>query len=287
MHPIRPPEPSSIPQQSPAEASSLPRSSAAAPNPPMQPAQTASAQQSSPQPEPPPVPPPQHESGSPPEGSHAPAVPRPTRGISPLQQALGRRPRVLLAASGSVAAIKFHIVARGLVEWAELRAVSTRSALHFLDRPALPVEMPLFTDEDEWRRWSRLGDSVLHIELRKWADVMVIAPLSANTLAKMASGICDNLLTSVVRAWDFSKPLLLAPAMNTHMWTSPFTARHLAILEGLGAQLVSPVSKKLACGDVGTGAMAEPASIEAAIRAVVTAMRADKRVAVEAGPSKP
>ncbi|CAI7736554.1 unnamed protein product [Closterium sp. NIES-53] len=290
MLPIRPPGYSStLPQQFSQGDHPLPDSSvgaAAVSIPTMQPPPTVSAQQSSLQPEPPPVPP-QQESGSPPEGSHAPAVPRPTRGISPLQQALGRRPRVLLAASGSVAAIKFHIVARGLVEWAEVRAVSTRSALHFLDRPALPVEMPLFTDEDEWRQWNRLGDSVLHIELRKWADVMVIAPLSANTLAKVASGICDNLLTSIVRAWDFGKPLLLAPAMNTHMWTSPFTARHVAILEGLGAELVSPVSKRLACGDVGTGAMAEPASIEAAVRQAIAAMRAEKRQALEAGPSKP
>jgi len=65
---------------------------------------------------------------------------------------------------------------------------------------------------------------VLHIDLAKWADIFVIAPCSANTLAKLAYGICDNLLTSVARAWDADRPLVIAPAMNTHMWTHPHTA---------------------------------------------------------------
>ncbi len=64
-------------------------------------------------------------------------------------------------------------------------------------------------DEDDWRSWKTVGDDVLHIELRRWADIMVIAPLSANTLAKVANGLCDNLLTCVVRAWDWQKLLLV------------------------------------------------------------------------------
>ena len=65
-------------------------------------------------------------------------------------------------------------------------------------------------DEEEWHVWQAKGDPVLHIDLRKWADLLVIAPLSANTLAKTAQGLCDNCLTSVVRAWDFRKPLLVS-----------------------------------------------------------------------------
>ena len=66
-------------------------------------------------------------------------------------------------------------------------------------------------DEDEWRAWRQVGDEVLHIELRRWADALVLAPLSANTLAKAAGGLCDNLLTCVVRAWDFgTRPLLVS-----------------------------------------------------------------------------
>lgn len=96
-----------------------------------------------------------------------------------------RRPRVLLAASGSVAAIKFEGLCRCVAEWADVRAVATASALHFIDRASFPGGVPLYTDEDEWSRWGRVGDEVLHIELRRWADALVVAPLSANTLAKV------------------------------------------------------------------------------------------------------
>jgi phosphopantothenoylcysteine decarboxylase len=95
------------------------------------------------------------------------------------------KPRIILAASGSVAAIKFGILADSLSDWAEVRAVATKSALHFIDRLSLPPSVKLYTDEDEWSSWSKIGDDVLHIELRKWADAMVVAPLSANTLAKV------------------------------------------------------------------------------------------------------
>ncbi|KXZ53881.1 hypothetical protein GPECTOR_6g799 [Gonium pectorale] len=149
--------------------------------------------------------------------------------------------------------------------------------------PAAPrgfCPCPCPQDEAEWRQWRSVGDPVLHIELRRWADVLLVAPLSANSLAKMAGGMADNLLTCVVRAWDFRKPLLLAPAMNTAMWASPFTARHLETLQQVGAaaggapgggvRVIPPVSKRLACGDEGTGAMASPEDIAIACRAAVT-----------------
>ncbi|CAL4952175.1 unnamed protein product [Urochloa decumbens] len=172
-----------------------------------------------------------------------------------------RRPRVLLAASGSVAAIKFEGLCRSVAEWADVRAVATASALHFIDRASFPAAVPLYTDDHEWSCWGRVGDEVLHIELRRWADALVIAPLSANTLAKIAGGLCDNLLTCVVRAWDYGKPVYVAPAMNTFMWENPFTARHLGIVRELGMSVIPPVTKRLACGDHGNGAMAEPSEI--------------------------
>ncbi|KAL2928299.1 Phosphopantothenoylcysteine decarboxylase, partial [Bienertia sinuspersici] len=95
-----------------------------------------------------------------------------------------RRPRILLAASGSVAAIKFGNLCHCFSEWAEVKAVATKSALHFIDTLTIPEDVTFYTDEDEWSSWSKIGDNVLHIELRKWADIMVIAPLSANTLGK-------------------------------------------------------------------------------------------------------
>ena len=80
-------------------------------------------------------------------------------------------------------------------------------------------------------------------------------------------GLCDNLLTSVVRAWDWeAKPLLIAPAMNTAMWTSPLTGKHLEFLKSLGAGVVPPIAKALACGDVGMGAMAEPEEVAVAVK---------------------
>jgi phosphopantothenoylcysteine decarboxylase len=95
--------------------------------------------------------------------------------------------------------------------------------------------------------------------------VFVVAPLSADTLAKLAAGLCDNLLTSVARAWDWAKPFVVAPAMNTAMWEHPVTARQLAELVRWGVRVVPPVSKALACGDVGNGALAPIDSIVAAV----------------------
>src|SRR5213078_3318118 len=109
--------------------------------------------------------------------------------------------------------------------------------------PSAPVRNSdvVFLDDDEWpgrtegRRYQS-SDTVLHIELRRWADLFLIAPLDANTLAKLACGLADNCLTCVWRAWDPERPTLLAPAMNTLMWEHPLTTRHLGQLaEAAGA----------------------------------------------------
>ena len=161
-----------------------------------------------------------------------------------------------------------------------LKVVATKAAKHFfnweelkkdLSSPSVSIEF--HSDEEEWRDWKKVGDPVLHIELRRWADILVIAPCSANTLAKLANGLCDDLLSCIVRAWDFKDPnkrLIIAPAMNTMMWESPFTQKHLETLVELGGgtmddqkrvQIIGPVEKTLACGDVGNGAMASPEDI--------------------------
>ncbi|CAL5222125.1 g4443 [Coccomyxa viridis] len=181
-----------------------------------------------------------------------------------------KRPRVLLGVSGSVAAIKVPIIAKLLSEFCEVIVIATdasRKLLHVVQLEAM--HLPVKGDEEEWREWKEVGDPVLHIELRRWADCLVIAPLSANTLAKCAQGLCDNLLTCVFRAWDFSRPLLVAPAMNTFMWDSPFTGAQLEVLQKLGVSIIPPISKKLACGDVGNGALAEPAAIAEAVRGAI------------------
>lgn len=88
--------------------------------------------------------------------------------------------------------------------------ISTKSGLYFFTQSQLPQAVgPIAGDEDEWHDWKAAGDPVLHIELRRWADVYVVAPLSANSLAKLATGLCDNLVTCVARAWDFNRPMLV------------------------------------------------------------------------------
>ncbi|XP_055984754.1 phosphopantothenoylcysteine decarboxylase isoform X2 [Sorex fumeus] len=114
--------------------------------------------------------------------------------------------------------------------------------------------------------WKCRTDPVLHIELRRWADLLLVAPLDANTLGKVASGICDNLLTCVIRAWDRSKPLLFCPAMNTAMWEHPITAQQVSQLKAFGYTEIPCVSKKLVCGDQGLGAMAEVDTIVDKVR---------------------
>ncbi|CAM8894198.1 unnamed protein product [Rhodiola kirilowii] len=173
-----------------------------------------------------------------------------------------RKPRILLAACGSVAAMKFGHLCRCFSEWAEVKAVATEAALNFIDRNTIPRDVVLHTEEFDWCTWSKLGDEVVHIELRRWADIMVIAPLSANTLAKIAGGLCDNLLTCIVRAWDYSKPVFIAPSMHSFMWSNPFTEKHMEAVDELGMSLIPPVSQR----GSGTGAMAEPCHIYSTVR---------------------
>jgi phosphopantothenoylcysteine decarboxylase len=215
---------------------------------------------------------------------------------------------VLLGVTGSVAAILTpDLYARLKQAGHEVKVVATRAALYFFDPAALdpldpsrPERNPevVVLDEDEWpgsgagRRWQR-GDPVLHIRLRRWADLLVIAPLDANTLAKLAGGLADNCLTCVWRAWEPARPVVLAPAMNTHMWEHPLTGRHLRQLAadaGAGAleagldlngvmrrineacprlRLVPPQVKLLADGDFGVGGLAPLDEVVAAVAALL------------------
>jgi phosphopantothenoylcysteine decarboxylase len=117
-----------------------------------------------------------------------------------------------------------------------------------------------FTDEDEWQAWTERNDPVLHIELKKISSYLLIAPLSANTMGKIANGLCDNLLTSIVRCWDLKKPksVLVAPAMNTFMYEHPLTEIQEKVLrDTLGFIIIPTIFKILMCGDEGMGAMAD------------------------------
>jgi len=171
---------------------------------------------------------------------------------------------VLIGCSGSVASVKLEPLVASIKSWLEnasIKVILTESAQHFTAVRECTEAVQYYTDADEWAAWSKLGDDVLHIELGKWADVMLIAPLSANTLAKIANGLCDNLLTCTVRAWDINKPLLFAAAMNTRMLEHPITKPHIDTLISWGYTEIPTVSKLLACGDKGNGAMAEVKTI--------------------------
>ncbi|GAN10121.1 phosphopantothenoylcysteine decarboxylase [Mucor ambiguus] len=165
---------------------------------------------------------------------------------------------ILIGATGSIAAIKVPLLVDFFQKHAHInvKVVVTESA-HFFIKD-MEIHCPVYREQDEWNEWKKISDPILHIELRNWADIMVIAPLDANTLGKLANGLCDNLLTCVLRAWDVSKPVVACPAMNTSMWHHPFTVKHLEVLENvLDYKIIQPISKKLACGDTGVGAMAE------------------------------
>ncbi|CAG8450495.1 15274_t:CDS:2 [Funneliformis caledonium] len=179
---------------------------------------------------------------------------------------MSRKVKVLIGATGSVASIKIPILVKSLSQKqnVEIKVVSTDRALHFFDREALTRDLgvQVVTDIDEWKAWSKVSDPVLHIEYRNWADLFIIAPLDANTLGKIANGLCDNLITCILRAWDTNKPVIVCPAMNTYMWEHPFTSNHLEIVKvKLKFDVIDPISKNLACGDTGVGAMAEVATI--------------------------
>jgi len=158
---------------------------------------------------------------------------------------------VLLGVTGSVAAIYTEKLAQAFIDDGhQVRIVLTQAARQF----TTASKFATFTDELEWD-WSKMGDPVQHIELRNWMDVLLIAPLTANTMAKMVNGMCDNLLTSVWLAHG-TKPVIVAPAMNTHMLMHSITQRNICSLLTMGVGIIGPVEKKLACGDVGIGALA-------------------------------
>lgn len=183
---------------------------------------------------------------------------------------------LLLGASGSVAVIKLPLIISSLANHPNLsiRVILTKSATHFLagqspEQPTvaslsfLPNVDSVHQDEDEWiEPWKR-DAKILHIELRRWAHLLAIVPMSANLLAKVTGGLCDDLLTNVIRAWDIdsSNPkratIIAAPSMNSMMWAHPLTAKQIAILndEWGWFEVLPPEVKTLACGDIGQGGM--------------------------------
>lgn len=189
--------------------------------------------------------------------------------------------RLVLGVSGGVAAYKAVYLARRLVEaGAEVQAVMTAGSLRFVGAQSLaavtgrPPVTSLYG-----------GASVSpHTEMAAWADALVVAPATANVLAKTAAGMADDALCATVAA--FAGPVLMAPAMHTEMWEQPAARRSVRRLEQDGRRLVGPVSGALAGGDTGAGRMAEPEEIVRAAAALFDSSLSGLAVLVTAGGTR-
>lgn len=197
-----------------------------------------------------------------------------------------RRPRrsgrrVLLGVTGGVAAYKAALVARSLGEQgADVQVVMTEAATRFVG----PDTFAALTRNPVHRDLFERPDTVLHVRLAHDADVAVVAPATANVLAKLALGLADDLLTSALL--EATCPLVLAPAMHSGMWTNAATVANLRALVDRGAVVVGPLEGPLAAGDHGIGRMAEPETIvEAVLRALGPRDLAGLHVLVTAGPT--
>ena len=188
--------------------------------------------------------------------------------------------RVLLGVSGGIAAYKAAELVRRLRDLgAEVRVVMSKSAAHFVGPATFqalsgnPVRSSL---------WDANAEAAMgHIELARWAQLILIAPASAHTLAKLAHGLSGDLLNTVCLA--SAAPLVVAPAMNQQMYAHAATQANLAQLQARGVRVLGPASGTQACGDVGPGRMLEVAELLEALRG--SALWQGKRVVITAGPT--
>jgi phosphopantothenoylcysteine decarboxylase / phosphopantothenate---cysteine ligase len=167
---------------------------------------------------------------------------------------------VLLGVSGGIAAYKAVLLARLLVTaGAEVQVLMTPTAARFVG----PATFAALTHRSVPTDVMDSPEMMVHVRLAHWADVAVVAPATANTLARLSLGLADDLLSSTLL--EASCPLVLAPAMHTGMWSHPATQTHLGTLAARGATVVGPASGPLAAGDEGIGRMSEPEEIFAAV----------------------
>ena len=166
--------------------------------------------------------------------------------------------RILLIVAGGIAAYKSLELVRLLKrQGVAVRAVMTQSAVEFVT----PLSMAVMTEDQVYGHMFDLKEEseIGHIQLSRQADLIVICPATANILAKMASGIADDLATTVLLATD--KPVLAVPAMNVRMWNHPATQRNLAQLRSDGVHIMNPDEGAMACGEFGPGRLPEPPAV--------------------------
>jgi phosphopantothenoylcysteine decarboxylase/phosphopantothenate--cysteine ligase len=193
-----------------------------------------------------------------------------------------KQKKILLGVTGSIAAYKAAVLIRLMVkEGAEVKVIMTRAAADFISPLTLstlsknPVLQDLF-DEGTWSN---------HVMLGRWADAMLIAPLSCNSLSRMATGTCDNLLQAVYLS--ATCPVIVAPAMDEDMWKHPSTKKNLEMISAYGNKIIPVATGELASGLYGEGRMAEPEEIVAYLKAFFehSAELKGKKALVTAGPT--
>ncbi len=177
-----------------------------------------------------------------------------------------RERKILLGVTGGIAAYRACDLARLFIkEGAAVKVVMTEAATRFVP----PLTFQVLTCNDVHTGLFDPSDpgEVLHIALAKWADLVLIAPATANIIGSIASGIADDLLTTVVMALPAETPVAFAPAMNVEMWNNPIVQKNIEYLKGLGKYgFIEPAEGFLACGDVGKGKIAENETIAGAVR---------------------
>ncbi len=191
--------------------------------------------------------------------------------------------RIVLGVTGGIAAYKSAELVRLLVrQGASVQVAMTEGAAHFITATTFQAlsGQPVF--QDAWD--DRMPNAMAHIDLSRQADLILVAPASADFMARIAQGMADDLLATMVLARDC--PLLLAPAMNRQMWENPATQRNVARLQADGIGLLGPASGAQACGEVGPGRMLEPEEILEEVVAFFTPkVLAGRRVLITAGPT--
>ena len=191
--------------------------------------------------------------------------------------------RIVLGVTGGIAAYKAAELLRLLSkQGAEVQVAMTEGATHFVTPTTFQAlsGKPVFTDQ--WD--ARMPNAMAHIDLSRQADLILVAPASADFLARTAHGLADDLLATMVLARDC--PLLVAPAMNRQMWENPATQRNAAQLAADGVQILGPACGEQACGEVGAGRMLEPEEIlEEVIAFFAAKLLAGKKVLITAGPT--
>ena len=176
--------------------------------------------------------------------------------------------KILLIVGGGIAAYKAcELIRLCRKAGIEVRCVLTEGGGHFITPMTLAAlsENQVFTTLWDLKDEAEMG----HIQLSREADLIVVAPATADLLAKMAAGICDDLATTLLLATD--KPVLAAPAMNVRMWQHAATRRNVATVRGDGVTVLEPDEGPMACGEFGPGRLPEPEAILAAIRQQLSA----------------